>query len=220
MRPQVVINVTSDNIHNLKIFWHMWNESEWCKKEGTKWPGDKMTGTKWPGTKWKGTNRRVTAVSLPAFIHLCDMKMPSKKNTMSHIKDIHNVASRVISCDSRCTRMWPASAPNGLSDMKDAIQNAPCNLLLSINYASFESFRFGPFPFRHRFLCGILFYATFRFSEYLILPNSFMPPSVLAPLRFGPFPFMPLSGSMEITDFAGFLYASFRRLGVIDRRTF
>jgi hypothetical protein len=39
---------------------------------------------------------------------------------------------------------------------------------------------------------------------------SFMPLSVLAPFRFSPFPFMPLSGLLEIADYAGFLYASFR----------
>jgi hypothetical protein len=66
-----------------------------------------------------------------------------------------------------------------------------------------------------------LFYATFRFGKYLILPNyfmllyfmplSFMPLSVSAPFRFGPFPFMPVSGLMEMANYAGFLYASFRR---------
>jgi ABC-type uncharacterized transport system permease subunit len=43
------------------------------------------------------------------------------------------------------------------------------------------------------------------------MPLSFMPLSVSAPLRFGPFPFMPLSGLMEMANYAGFLYASFRR---------
>jgi hypothetical protein len=102
----------------------------------------------------------------------------------------------------------------------------------SKNYASF---RFGPFflvknlfclfPFRPLSVsapycfgplliwplsvCGVLFYAIFRFGEYLILPNSFMPlsfmplsvlaPFRLAPFRFGPFPFRPHS-----------VYASFR----------
>jgi hypothetical protein len=40
---------------------------------------------------------------------------------------------------------------------------------------------------------------------------SFMPLSVSAPYRFGPFSFRPLSGLMDIADYAGFLYASFRR---------
>jgi hypothetical protein len=42
------------------------------------------------------------------------------------------------------------------------------------------------------------------------MPLSFMPLSVSAPFRFCPFPFMPLSGLMEIVDYAGFLYANFR----------
>jgi hypothetical protein len=46
---------------------------------------------------------------------------------MSHIKDIHNVACGVIGCDSHHRQMSHASATYGLSDMKDALQNAPCN---------------------------------------------------------------------------------------------
>jgi hypothetical protein len=64
-------------------------------------------------------------------------------------------------------------------------------------------------------------FAPFRFGKYLIMPNSFMPLSfmplsfmilsVYAPFRLCPFPFMPLSGLMEIIDYAGFLYANLRR---------
>jgi hypothetical protein len=38
-----------------------------------------------------------------------------------------------------------------------------------------------------------------------------MPLSVSAPFRLCSFPFMPLSGLMEIVDYAGFLYANFQR---------
>jgi hypothetical protein len=59
-------------------------------------------------------------------------------------------------------------------------------------------------------------YAPFRFGKYFIMPFSFMPLSfmllsVSAPVRLCPFPFMPLSGLMDIVDYAGFLYADFRR---------
>jgi hypothetical protein len=64
-------------------------------------------------------------------------------------------------------------------------------------------------------------YAPFRFGKYLIMPFSFMPLSfmpislmllsVSAPVRLCPFPFMPLSGLMGIVDYAGLLYANFRR---------
>jgi hypothetical protein len=64
-------------------------------------------------------------------------------------------------------------------------------------------------------------FAPFRFGKYLIMPFSFMPLSfmpisfmlfsVSAPVRLCPSPFMPLSGLMEIVDYAGFLYANFRR---------
>jgi hypothetical protein len=51
----------------------------------------------------------------------------------------------------------------------------------------------------------------FSFMPLSFMPLSFMLLSVSAPFRLCPFLFMPLSGLMEIIDYAGFLYANFRR---------
>jgi hypothetical protein len=57
------------------------------------------------------------------------------------------------------------------------------------------SFRLCPFP-----VWQILDYAKFLYASFLY-----------ASFRLCSFPFMPLSGLMEIIDYAGFLYANFRR---------
>jgi hypothetical protein len=78
------------------------------------------------------------------------------------------------------------------------------------------SFRFGKYAILPNSFLPLSVYAPFRFGKYLITPFSFMPfsfmlLSVYAPFRLCPFPYMPLSGLMEIVDYAGFLYANFRR---------
>jgi hypothetical protein len=70
-----MVNLSTDNIHILRLFYTCGMEvhdvtrgdkmtrgrdDQGTKWLGTKWPRDEMTGTKWPGTKWKGTNCRVT----------------------------------------------------------------------------------------------------------------------------------------------------------------
>jgi hypothetical protein len=66
-----------------------------------------------------------------------------------------------------------------------------------LNSAKFisASFRLCPFP-----VWQILYYAFFLYASFLY-----------APFRVCPFPFKPLSGLMEIVDYAGFLFANFRR---------
>jgi hypothetical protein len=77
-------------------------------------------------------------------------------------------------------------------------------------------FRFGKYSILPNSFLPLFVYAPFRFGKYLIMPVSFMP------LFFMPLSFMPSSVSapfrlclfsvlMEMVDYAGFLYASFRR---------
>jgi hypothetical protein len=61
-------------------------------------------------------------------------------------------------------------------------------------------FRFGKYLIMAFFLYASFLYASFLYASFLY-----------ASFRFCPFPFMPLSGLMEIVDYAGFLYANFRR---------
>jgi hypothetical protein len=88
------------------------------------------------------------------------------------------------------------------------------NSFLSLSV--YAPFRYGKYAILPNSFLPLSIYAPFRFGKYLIVPNSFMPLSfmllsVYASFRLCSFPFMPLSGLMEIIDYAGFLYANFRR---------